>query len=449
MSTLKRIVFIVPDCGEGGLFQFYNQLIPELAHRAEVHVIFASPYHSPQAPSIAGVKCHFLPAEGAITASNQLAKGPLAIAPDIVRSLAVAHRAWKAALLLEPDCVEMCDWPLSFVPAVLDQSVPYIIQCHGSMGQIAEHDPQPGQGLAPSILHLIEPQLISAAHCVQTYSESNAGFWANMARRPVPVIRPAFALPTLPRGSQEIADSAAVLGRLQRWKGPDILCDALRLLGSRAPDVDWYGGVKPWGGIGLTADRFLAEGYPDIWAHKFHHHAAVPRHAVVGIQARALFNIVPSTWDVFNFTAVEAMAAGRPTIVSTGAGASELIADGVNGFTFANQDPADLAAAIDRVLSLSDQQRRDIGMAGRETVRTELDPARIAEQRLVAYEEAIHSFKGSPPRKPGHWITNLLASPPPHLIDPSELLAAFPMRILGKHLGNRLARKIGYAKGSK
>lgn len=442
MSTSKRIVFIVPDCGEGGLFQFYNQLIPELARRAEVHVIFASPYHSPQAPSISGAKCHFLPAEDAIPASYQLARGPLAIAPDIVRSLAVAHRAWAAALLLEPDGLEVCDWPLSFAPAVLDQSVPYVIQCHGSMGQIAEHDPQSEQGFTPSLLQLIEPQLISAAHCVQTYSTSNAGFWANMAGRSVGMIRPAFALPAVSKGSQEVGKRAAVFGRLQRWKGPDILCDALRLLGSRAPEVDWYGGAKPWGENGLTADRFLAEGYPDIWAHKFHHHAAVPRDVVAGIQARALFNIVPSTWDVFNFTAVEAMAAGRPTIVSTGAGASELIVNGVNGFTFENQNPQDLAAAVDRVLSLSDRQRRDIGMAGRETVRTELDPARIAEQRLVAYEEAIQSFKVSPPSTPGHWLANLLASPPPQQIDPSELLEAFPMKILGTHMKDRLLRRL-------
>jgi glycosyltransferase involved in cell wall biosynthesis len=311
------------------------------------------------------------------------------------------------------------------------------------MGQIAEHDPQPGQGLAPLLLQLIEPQLIASGHCLQTPSKSNARFWGGIARRSVEMIRPAVQLPDLPSADHGISNTAAVFGRLQRWKGPHILCAALRLLGSRGPIVDWYGGVKPWGSEGLAADRFLAEGYPDVWGHKFHHHAAVPRTAVADRQARALFNIVPSTWDVFNFTAVEAMAAGRPTIVSTGAGASELIVDGQNGFTFANQDPEDLAAAIDRVLSLSDRQRREIGMTGRETVRTELDPVRITEERLVAYEEAIQSFNLRSPLRPSHWLTNVLEVPPAHQIDPSELLESFPMRTLGKHLGKRLVRKFG------
>ena len=66
---------------------------------------------------------------------------------------------------------------------------------------------------------------------------------------------------------------------------------------------------------------------------------------------RALFNLVPSLWDVFNFTAIEAMASGRPTIVSDGAGASELIEDGANGFVFRSGDANALATAIERLIT--------------------------------------------------------------------------------------------------
>lgn len=442
MSSVRRIVLIVPDCGEGGLFQFYNQLVPELSRQLEVHVIFASVYHVSSAPSIAGAVCHLLHAEDAAREYSQLLTGPLSVAPNLARSLAVAYRAWEKAISLRPDCIEVCDWPLSFVPATLSQSVPYIVQCHASVGQIAEHDPQPRQGIESALAQLIEPQLIAAAHRVQTYSSGNAAFWQAMTNRPVEMIFPAFMMPARANDAETSFSRAAVFGRLQSWKGPHILCEALRMLGSKAPDLDWYGGVKPWGKEGVAADKFLEEAYPDVWGKRFHHRAAILRSAVASIQAEALINIVPSTWDVFNFTAVESMAAGRPTIVSTGAGASELVVDGENGFTFANKDPESLAEAIDGVLTLPEGRRREIGNAGRETIRIALDPRRIAEQRLVAYEDAIRSFAENPPQRPNTWLADFLSLNPEHGTDAREVLEAFPMALLGDHMKERVLRRL-------
>lgn len=442
MSSLTRIVLIVPDCGDGGLFQFYNQLVPELSRQVEVHVVFASVYHVTSVPSIAGAVCHLLHAEDAAEEYRRLMTGPLSVAPNLARSLAVAYRAWEKAISLHPDCIEVCDWPLSFVPATLSQSVPYIVQCHASVGQIAEHDPQPRQGIEQALAQLLEPQLIAAAHRVQTYSGGNATFWKAMTNRPVQMIFPAFEVPEMVGEAEVSTSRAAVFGRLQSWKGPHILCEAMRMLGSKAPDLDWYGGVKPWGNEGSTADKFLQGAYPDVWGHKFHHWPAVSRAVVTKIQTETLFNIVPSTWDVFNFTVVESMAAGRPTIVSTGAGASELVVDGENGITFANKDPESLAEAIDGLLTLPEGRRREIGDAGRATIRIELDPRRIAQQRLAAYEDAIRSFAADPPQRPNTWLAAFLSLNPAQGTDAREVLEAFSMTLLGDHMKERVLRRL-------
>ena len=291
-------------------------------------------------------------------------------------------------------------------------------------------------------MQLIEPQLIAAAHRVQTYSSGNAAFWQAMTNRPVEMIFPAFMMPARANDAETSSSRAAVFGRLQSWKGPHILCEALRMLGSKAPDLDWYGGVKPWEKEGVAADKFLEEAYPEVWGKKFHHRAAISHSAVASIQAAALINIVPSTWDVFNFTAVESMAAGRPTIVSTGAGASELVVDGENGITFSNKNPASLAEAIDAFLALPDGRRREIGNGGRETIRIELDPRRIAQQRLAAYEDVIRSFAADPPQRPNTWLADFLSLNPAHGIDAREVLEAFPMTLLGDHMKERVLRRL-------
>ncbi|MGE3914217.1 MAG: glycosyltransferase [Hyphomicrobiaceae bacterium] len=144
----------------------------------------------------------------------------------------------------------------------------------------------------------------------------------------------------------------------------------------------------------------------------------------------------------FQFYRGRVHGGARPTIVSTGAGASELIIEGENGFTFKNGDAEALAGVIDRVMSIPEARRREIGANGRETIRSELDPARIAEQRRAAYEEAISSFHSSPPQRPNEWLVNMLTPRPGPIRDFDALLSPVPLRAMGKHMAHRIRNKL-------
>ncbi|MBY0227562.1 MAG: glycosyltransferase [Hyphomicrobium sp.] len=412
---------LLPDLGSGGIHSFYApSLAGNLIEALHPNAIDADPFTRTLDDT-----------------NNHLPLFPRTLS----RYLAVANDAYVRGLAKGADILEVCDWPLGFVPAVLEQRIPYIVQCHGSMGQLAEHDPQQGADLEQALVQLIEPQLLRCAHRVQTYSRANQRFWEHVTGRAVDMIRPAFPLPQLP-SDLAIENVGRVFGRLQRWKGPHILCEALRLLESRGPQIRWHGGVKPWASGEWPADRRLAVDFPGVWGVSLHHAPAIPREHVFALQATAMFNVVPSTWDVFNFTAVESMAAARPTIVSTGAGASELIIDGENGFTFEAGSAKALAAVIDRVLSMPERRRREIGAAGRETIRIDLDPARIAEQRLAAYDEAIRSFHASRPQKPNDWLIRMLKSEPNASCGFEALLDPVPLRAMGGHFARRVAKKL-------
>lgn len=413
-----RLTVSSPDDGGGGIATFYAHLGDMQVDQLEISVVSANPYRRVRMQR---------PAWNTLPTTLQI-------------MLTAAEVGFSEALSKPIDVLEVCDWPLNCAPAILQQELPYVVQCHGSMGQIAEHDPQTGSQMLETLVQLIEPQLLRSAHRLQTYSRSNQEFWERKTGRSVTLIRPAFKAPPLPKDST-LSSVGRAFGRLQRWKGPHILCEALEHLGLSAPCVEWYGGVKPWGDSEWLADRRLAEDYPEIWGSRFVHKPALPRHDVFALQASALFNVVPSTWDVFNFTAVEAMAAARPTVVSTGAGASELIVDGENGFVFENGDAKGLAEVIDRILAMPEAQRREIGRAGRETITVELAPDRIIQQRIEAYDEAIRSFHAFPPQKPDDWLMRLLTPCRDGTCNYDALLDPVPLQAMGEHMVRRVLYK--------
>jgi hypothetical protein len=184
----------------------------------------------------------------------------------------------------------------------------------------------------------------------------------------------------------------------------------------------------------------LANTYPEIWGKLVTHHTPLPPASISALQTRTAFNLIPSAWDVFNFTAAEAFASGRPTIVSSGAGASELIEDGENGFVFSAGDATALARAIERSLALSPSQQERMASKAQQTVQATLAPDRIASERYAAYQAAIVAHSASPPLMPS-WLTEI-CSPSSLESAEDEFLENHPLRMLVGHAARRLVRKV-------
>ena len=361
--------------------------------------------------------------------------------PSLRLHLAAAWGMWEQANFgRDFDVVEACDWGLLFVPPAVEASRPLVVQCHGSVGQISVHDPVEGEESGSIMTRLLERACMAVAQRVQTLNRSNATFWHEESGREVASIYPGWSRKPL-SGTNSLSGRGLAVGRVQRWKGPQILCEALKLLGARAPVVDWVGRDTVWGARQSSSAARLSTDYPEIWGRKIIQHPQITPAEVAIRQQCALFNLVPSTWDVFNFTAVEAMSSGRPAIVSTGAGASELIEDGVNGFLFPSGDAEGLARVLDRVLSESPERLAEIGHAAQETVRSALDPEEIAKKRITAYQAAIDEFAGKPAIPVGGWLGDICRPTQP-LQTHMAFLESFPLRHLAKHVADRAARRI-------
>ncbi|PWB55434.1 MAG: glycosyl transferase family 1 [Nitrosomonadales bacterium] len=96
--------------------------------------------------------------------------------------------------------------------------------------------------------------------------------------------------------------------------------------------------------------------------------------------------VLPTLYDPFPNTALEAFACGLPVITSTKSGAAELVRAGENGFVCDALDQNGLASVMAR---LADQSARlRLGAAARETV-THLAPENMARQLLDLYRNLI------------------------------------------------------------
>lgn len=102
-----------------------------------------------------------------------------------------------------------------------------------------------------------------------------------------------------------------------------------------------------------------------------------------------------STTEQWGLVVNEAMAAGLPVIVSERCGcAPDLVEDGRNGFTFDPYDTDALAALLLKLSSMTEDERRQMGMASREII-SRWGPETFARNLAKAIETALAS---PPPR---------------------------------------------------
>lgn len=436
-----KILFILPEYlphTGGGIVTFYRNVLPELVRQGhQVHVIAGSAFTSKSASYEAdGVTVEFLDSDLVTLNLDKFAR--YHATPELQRHLAAAWTAWEQVQGQSYDLVETTDWGLLFVPWVVEAtSPPTVVQLHGSVGQIDFYDPRPGDELQGNLTRLLEVGLLSTADELQTYSQLNAQAWSQLTNREVVYIPPAWGISSNSSQLEEKSSNGLVVGRIQYWKGPTVLCEALRLLGDTAPTIDWVGRDTAYQD-NVSMSSYLAQTYPDIWAVKIRPLGSRSLEATARLQAEASYIAVPSIWDVFNYTCVEGMGYAQAVLCSQGAGAASLIADKFNGLTFPAGNPKALAESINYLHSMSVDERSQMGKAARKTVQTKLEPSSIVRQRIETYEKLIQ--RGKATVRPNSWLSEAV-SPGKSLKQPLAFLEHLPLRELGTYVLHRSLKK--------
>ena len=438
-----KLLFIIPEYhpySAGGIATFYNNLFPYLVDQGcEIRVLAGNAFTS-HLPSYqqGNINIDFLDHNAV---SHNLEKfAQYHAIPELQRHLAAAWTAWEQTNGGQGyDLVETTDWGMLFVPWIVSEnSPPTVVQLHGSIGQIDFHDPQIDTQLQNSLARLLEVSLLSVADELQANSSLNAKTWESLTNRDVTYIPPALSIMSDTQSLEE-SENGLVVGRIQYWKGVTDLCEALELMGDHAPIINWIGRDTVYRHSGDSMSVYLKQNYPNIWGEKIKPLGTFSVEKTRQFQAKAKSLIVPSKWDVFNYTCVEGMAQGKTVLCSNGAGAVNLITDGVNGLTFIAGDSQNLATKLETLLSFNDTKRQQIGRAAQETVQTKLAPKKIVQQRIEIYEKLIQ--RGKFLVRPNKWLINAV-SPSKSVIQPLGLLDQLPLRELSNYLLKRTINKV-------
>jgi glycosyltransferase involved in cell wall biosynthesis len=433
-----RLLFVIPEYPPhtgGGLLRYYRALAPALAAAGvEVTVLVAAPFSADfEGYSSDGVTVRCLPGPAVADASRSLPQFSAAATFRGWLAASVAARRW-AESGRSVDVVETTDFGLGFASFLVQGcDVPVIVRLHGSLGQIADHEPvQPAADLDTALVRLTEGSLLSRAAELQTYSSANAADWRRQLSRDVQVI-PAPVQPG--PVAEHTGDYGLVVGRVQPWKGAEVLCRALQALDAgTVPTVRWVGRDTRTAPDGGSYDSYLRSRYGGIWGGRIERLDQQPYEAVLELVGRARFVVCPSDWDVFNFTVAEAMGAARVVICSDGAGASELIVPGTNGIRFAAGDAGALAKVLADVSAWPTDRLAQMGKEARATVVARLAPADVASQ-WIGRAETVRSHWAPPEPAPEGVRT---------FFEPAEdrtVHAAFLDQLGGRQIAAHLGRR--------
>lgn len=315
----------------------------------------------------------------------------------------LAMRDWLRANApkLGIDVVETVEYG-GAAPFLIDNDLPpTLVMCHGSHGQVKYHT-RKSQTALQKFISSLEVISIGLADEIGCYSPLNAEDWERfIGRKPRFITAPySFANNNLPEKSYCTTNIGIVVGRLNNWKGIFELIEALNLCVRRGVNVKirWIGRDQAAQLESIKSVKSsLQARYPSLWGKYFLWEEFMTPEETRRAQLNADFAIVPSRWDTFNYTAIEAMSQGTPLIISTGAGASYLCKNMENGIVV---PPKDVNTLADAIATLQDATLREqLGKQGRATVEREFTADKIVAEHIEAYQAAIsrHSYRKEHP----------------------------------------------------
>jgi len=314
-----------------------------------------------------------------------------------------ASFAWQVAALAEQivasEAIDLIEAPEYEAPLLVfqlrrslglgpERRPPCLIHLHSPTELVARANGTSPEAASRLPVAMLERETVRAADGLVCPSE----FLARQATELFGVAADAIAVIAYPLGEtprvarpHEVwsAGSILYLGRLELRKGILEWLDAAILLARENSGLrfDFVGSDHidaQLGGSGGIARRVPAE-----LRSRFGFHEHRNRPDLIDLLARARLVVVPSRWENFPYTCIEAMASGVGVVASPEGGMKEMIEHGINGWIAASQRPADLASAAREALACGPDRMASVGATAANTIRQVCNEQHVVSQHLM------------------------------------------------------------------
>jgi glycosyltransferase involved in cell wall biosynthesis len=185
--------------------------------------------------------------------------------------------------------------------------------------------------------------------------------------------------------------SICYVGRLERRKGVLEYIDAAVSVAPDYPEATFdFIGANCLATERVGGKQMIQSRIPEEFKSRFRFWGARERSQLSRFLLHARVAVVPSRWENFPNTCVEAMCSGLPVIASPEGGMAEMIRDGRNGWLATNAHPEGLAEALRRALDTSPDTIARMGQNAAADIRRICDNQVTLRRHLEFRSGLIH-----------------------------------------------------------
>lgn len=182
--------------------------------------------------------------------------------------------------------------------------------------------------------------------------------------------------------TRNITFTFLMIGRVLYEKGVVEFVEASQLLKQKYPKIrcQLLGGIDESGNIGIKKATFMA------WVNEGKIDYLGTTDDVAGYIHRADAVVLPSYREGTPKTLLEAAALGKPIVTTNVPGCKETVTDGENGYLCQVRNATDLAAKMEKLYLLPDEELKQMGRASRQLAVNKFDEQIVITKYLTAID---------------------------------------------------------------
>jgi glycogen synthase len=250
-------------------------------------------------------------------------------------------------------------------------------------------------------------------------------YLANQAEAHFGIPKGVIQVIPLPIGDDEVLErdrdtwehgSICYVGRLERRKGVLEWIDAAVSMAPEYPEATFdFIGSNCLSTDRVSGEQLIASRIPKKLKSRFRFWGAQERSQLSPFLLQARMAVVPSRWENFPNTCVEAMCSGLPVISSPEGGMAEMIIDRRNGWLATSADPAGLAVALQRALDTNPDEMALMGQNAANDIHGICDNQAILKRHMEFRTHLVHQGAGRSLHIPANlpWHAKPLHTPSP------------------------------------